>query len=152
MSVFDSGAVTAADDDPFDNFWLALAAAFPHVIDELLRAEDELATARAQRNGLQRALDKANRDNDVLRAELRQLGVESQPTAATVSKLLVDRGEGDYSWVEEPASGGGEGEGGSALSVRRPLDLSLDFDEIQRAIDKAMDKAKAIAASMTGGL
>lgn len=60
----------------------------------------DLAITRAQRDGLQRALDKANRDNDALRARLRQLGVEPGPTAATVSKLLVDRGEGDYTWIE----------------------------------------------------
>lgn len=104
-------SVAAAEDALFGIFLSALAAAFPVRTAALLGARDDLATARAQRDGLQRALDKANRDNDVLRAELRQLGVESQPTAATVSKLLVDRGEGDYSWVEELASGGGDGEG-----------------------------------------
>lgn len=101
MSIYDAGAVTATEYDPFDNFWMALAAAFPHAIGELLQAKDDLVKARAQRDGSQRALDKANRDNDALRAELRQLRAGLQPaTAAVSSRLLVDRGEGDYTWVE----------------------------------------------------
>jgi chromosome segregation ATPase len=40
--------------------------------DELAWVRRQLAEARAQRNAAQAALDKANRDNDALRAELRK--------------------------------------------------------------------------------
>ena len=108
MSTHDAGitvaeSVAAAEEALYDIFLSALAATFPARTAALLQAEGELATARAQRDGLQRALDKANRDNDALRARLRQMGVDPQPTTATVSRLLVDRGEGDYTWVESEA-------------------------------------------------
>lgn len=101
MSTHDAGmtaaeSVAAAEDALYGIFLSALAAAFPARVAALLQARDELATTRAQRDGLQWALDKANRDNDALRAKLRQLRVEPHPTTAIVSKMLVDRGEGDY--------------------------------------------------------
>ena len=108
MSTHDAGmtaaeSVAAAEDALYDIFLSALAAAFPARAAALLQASDDLATARAQRDGLQRALDKTNRDNDALRDRLRQLRVEPHPTTAIVSKMLVDRGEGDYNWVESEA-------------------------------------------------
>ena len=44
--------------------------------DEVTWLRRLLGEARAQRDALQRALDKANRDNDGLRAQLRALGRE----------------------------------------------------------------------------
>lgn len=40
--------------------------------ENVIAMRGDLATARAQRDAAQAALDKANRDNDVLRAELRE--------------------------------------------------------------------------------
>ena len=79
-------SVAAAEDALFGIFLSALAAAFPARVAALLQARDELATARAQRDGLQWALDKTNRDNDALRAELRQLRTERQP-ATTAPRI-----------------------------------------------------------------
>lgn len=110
MSTYDAGAtaaesVAAAEDALYGICLSALAAIFPARVAALLQASDDLATARAQRDGLQRALDKANRDNDALRDRLRQVEIDPQPaTAAVSSRLLVDRGEGDYSWVDETNS------------------------------------------------
>jgi septal ring factor EnvC (AmiA/AmiB activator) len=60
---------------------------------EVLRAE--LAKTRAQRDATQRALDKANHDND----ELRRPVVAPEREQPVVNfKQLVDRGEGDYRW------------------------------------------------------
>lgn len=57
-----------------------------------------LGEARAQRDATQRALDKANRDNDVLRAELRaleklraELAGLSEAIGHTTPTTLVDR-------------------------------------------------------------
>lgn len=104
MSTYGAGmtaaeSVAAVEDALYDIFLSALAAVFPDRAAALLQARDELATTRAQRDGLQRALDEANRDNDALRAELRNLRAAPQSTAA-ISKLLVDRGEGDYTWID----------------------------------------------------
>jgi chromosome segregation ATPase len=77
--------------------------------DELIELRDEvealrveLAKTRAQRDGAQKALDKANRDNDELRRRLADLGMGSASLTAVrhYSRLLVDGGEGDYTWVE----------------------------------------------------
>lgn len=63
--------------------------------EKVLALRGDLAMARAQRDGAQKALDKANRDNDMLRAELRSLGLSS-PAAPTFdehfTKSLVDGG------------------------------------------------------------
>ena len=64
---------------------------------KVIELRGELAAARAQRDGTQRALDKANRDNDALRAEVRALKAALVPPAAGVRaidpKRLVDGGE-----------------------------------------------------------
>ena len=64
---------------------------------KVIELRGELAAARAQRDGTQKALDKANRDNDALRAEVRTLRaalVEPAAEARAIDpKRLVDGGE-----------------------------------------------------------
>ena len=101
--------LAAIEDDLYDMFISALEATFPSRADELrnlpIKVSDlnvELAKTRAQLDATQRALDKANRDNDELRRQLAGLGIGSaSPTAVRhYSRLLVDGGEGDYTWAE----------------------------------------------------
>ncbi len=80
-------------------------------------ATDELVLARQQRDAVQRALDKANRDNDALRAELRAKDMITDVLRQELSmanaglrvalepKRLVDGGGGYY---EAWSAGGGE--------------------------------------------
>ena len=64
---------------------------------KVIELRGELQAAQAQRDGTQRALDKANRDNDVLRAEIRALKAALVAPAAEAlavdPKRLVDGGE-----------------------------------------------------------
>ncbi len=80
-------------------------------------AAEELVLARQQRDAVQRALDKANCDNDALRAELRakdmiiddlrqELSMANAGLRVALDpKRLVDGGEGYY---EAWSAGGGE--------------------------------------------
>lgn len=80
-------------------------------------AAEELVLARQQRDAVQRALDKANRDNDALRAELRardmiiddlrqELSMANAGLRVALDpKRLVDGGEGYY---EAWSAAGGE--------------------------------------------
>ncbi len=104
------GRLSAIEDDLYDMFLSALEATFPSRADELRSLpikvsdlNDELAKTRAQRDATQRALDKANRDNDELRQRLADLGIGSGSLTAVrrYYRLLVDGGEGDYTWVKE---------------------------------------------------
>ena len=101
--------LSAVEDEIYDMFLSGLEAAFPSRAAELRslpgkvrELNAELARTRAQRDATQRALDKANHDNDNLRRQLADLGMGStSPTAVRRhSRLLVDGGEGDYTWVE----------------------------------------------------
>ncbi len=102
------GRLSAIEDDLYDMFLSALEATFPSRADELRSLpikvsdlNDELAKTRAQRDATQRALEKANHDNDTLRRQLADLGMTAtQPTSPAInSRRLVNCGEGDYTWV-----------------------------------------------------
>lgn len=102
-------SLSAIEDDLYDMFLSALEATFPSRADELrslpIKVRElnvELAKTRAQRDATQRALDKANRDNDELRQRLADLGIANASLTAVrhYSRLLVDGGEGDYTWAE----------------------------------------------------
>jgi septal ring factor EnvC (AmiA/AmiB activator) len=101
--------LAAIEDDLYDMFISGLEAAFPSRAAELRslpgkvrELNAELARTRAQRDATQRGLDKANQDNDNLRRQLADLGMGSASLTAVrrYSGLLVDGGEGDYTWVE----------------------------------------------------
>lgn len=100
--------LSSIEDDLYDIFLSALEATFPSRANELrslpIKVRElnaELAKTRIQRDATQKALDKANRDNDELRRRVTPLPVWSESsTDARRFRRLVDGGEGDYTWVE----------------------------------------------------
>ena len=81
----------------------SVAEALHILLDEAAELHTDLAIARAQRDATQKALDKANRDNDELRRQIAALreAERARPLAATIDpKRLVDGGEGVYSWMD----------------------------------------------------
>lgn len=59
---------------------------------EVVALRGDLAAARAQRDGVQKALDEANRDNDVLRAELARVKQAHEDEIAEYTAAALGNG------------------------------------------------------------
>lgn len=91
---FENGEITVSP------VWAAELAV---LYQEVERLTVELKATRAQRNATQRALHKANHDNDELRQRLPNMDVSwitSPRTVHRISKQLVDGGEGGNDWID----------------------------------------------------